>query len=681
MQLDDGTTVNLFTSVRDQAFDVQRAIMQCAMDSRRSSTASQGSTERPPLKECIAVLLHRGTHVRLTWRPCVSSPLHDDLVCFEGTEDGLTDLLCVAHSATRRPPPEVLPPSRAVVGGFLLETTPPLHLPSLLPGGVPWATIADSERVTVRVSFVSARGVRLFVNGIAEAEEPNDHVGLLVSVERSGPFLTLPTRPHDARAFVDHLLTPRAMQALAGSAIARGLMEKARGWRAALCDVAPLNEEDYMRMLRTLPDAYVLMLDPRPLPHVMLVDERVKHLAMIVSRRLLPPMRELSGNLYNDMVEAFAVDAVAAMSVGRDRLLHLHHIGFFDDAPYRACGCGVLLTATTGERILLFAHDATETDMTLGMSQLLECDTSERAVEGWVVVPGKINIHRFRECGPSDAMDAFRLHMGGAGHGLRLARDPDLPTRCANECMCIDDLAVEDIPYDALDRRDHQALTTAFPDLARRLASGRYEDFLTEVKGRKTCYEWSYEDLDSGGDLSCLGMSILLCLVLELWHGARARVYVSAHRTAMVAVFMDDDVVLVDPCSSKCNAVTLCFEDVRACPVKVRKGTVVEVKVTNQWLVGVVEKVIRPHSHHTSLSASATVQLMGSGRHRAVALSTKTWRPLARSPDSDVEKVIRRLWSRPPAPPSAPSAPSAFVVEEVEVDRHRVTPGLTGSSE
>ena len=327
------------------------------------------------------------------------------------------------------------------------------------------------------------------------------------------------------------------------------------------------------------------------------------------------------------MVGAFDVHAVGALPFDRDRLALITGSGF-DGASFDACAHG-LLTSAGGARVLVLAHDATDADATLAVAELLAsrpaaASTARRSGRSR---PGRVVSQRFKECGPADELVAYRLEVGGARAPVRLVRDDDLPTRSVSEATSIDDLVLEEVPYDALHRRDRDAFAAAFPDMAARLGSGRYDDPLAEVRGRKTRYDWTYEDIDGGGDLSSLGMSVLLAVLLTLWHGACARVYVSEHYTAMVAVFKAEGTfALVDPCSSRTNALSLSFDDVDARPVVVRKGMVVEVKVVNKWHVGIVDRVVRPLSHHSRHCASASVQLVASGRVIAIALSSKRWR-------------------------------------------------------
>tara|TARA_B110001452_G_scaffold236862_1_gene216380 strand:+ start:11290 stop:13359 length:2070 start_codon:yes stop_codon:yes gene_type:complete len=665
----EGVVIDLYTAVGDVDFIPAREILACRLDSQKSLDGSRGLTERPPLRECIAALVHTGHKVQMKWVDSMTPSESNDRVCFSCEEGSLPTLLSSSPPKTLR---RVSPVSSvASTRGYVLQTEPPLLYPPTVPSDTPWQTLVDSTDLRLRVSCTCSGHVRLYRNGILEEEECNNHIGLSICVEHSGRSYSFPTRTSQLSVFVRHFLTPCTVVAFSESRIVLSFMKKAAQWREALWDAATLRGEDYTTMVSQMPDEYVMMIDPRRFPETMLVDERVKHLAMIASHRLYPPLIEHRGDIYDNMVDTFDVDAIGTLPFDRTRVAHLHELGFFKDMAYASCKGGIL--TSDHRRILLFPHDADEVDITVAMTQLLAPDANPESIEDWVLCSDKVITQQFKEAGSNDTFEAFRLDVTPEGV-ISLVRDREHATRRASEAMCLDDLRIEDIPFDPLQRRNRPLFKRLFPELSSRIESGRYEDFLVDVRCRKTRYDWSYEDIDNGGDLSSLGMSVLMSLLLTLWYGAAARLYVSIQRTAMVGVHTIDGMVLVDPCSSLCNAISLNFENVGAHTSTVRKGTLVEVKCMNKWLVGVVEGVKKTHRHHSDLCATASVRLIGSNRLRGISLSSKTWRVLARCKESDVDKVLgsllrRSMATRPtapaPAPPSSTTTTSTFDVDEV----------------
>ena len=162
------------------------------------------------------------------------------------------------------------------------------------------------------------------------------------------------------------------------------------------------------------------------------------------------------------------------------------------------------------------------------------------------------------------------------------------------------------------------------------------------MRGRKLKHEWVMEDIDTGGDMSSLGMSILSALVFGFWHGSRTRIFVSCFHTAMIGVWINDGYTLIDPSSSRENAITLNFEDSLPTVRKIKKGSFLEVKQISKWKLAVVERVIQDPLHPRS--TSVVVRMVASGKRRGVALSSSSaWRHLTTDDTCDVEQVLTAL--------------------------------------
>ena len=169
---------------------------------------------------------------------------------------------------------------------------------------------------------------------------------------------------------------------------------------------------------------------------------------------------------------------------------------------------------------------------------------------------------------------------------------------------------------------------------------------LWEAQARKAVHEWTMEDMDVGGNLSSLGTSVMLALLLTRWHGAWARVCVSTCHTAMVAYWSlrADGWVLVDPCNSAANAITADVVD-RGPPARhaaeMRQGSVVEVRVGVKWHLAIVEKLV---SYGVGSATSLRVRVLHNSTEKIVSLSSRNWRVLARGEDTDAEVMVRRLY-------------------------------------
>merc|ERR1712087_765203 len=67
--------------------------------------------------------------------------------------------------------------------------------------------------------------------------------------------------------------------------------------------------------------------------------------------------------------------------------------------------------------------------------------------------------------------------------------------------------------------------------------------------------DWGVDDFDTGGNLSCLGMSILLAYTVGAWLGIDTRVCLSDCDSAVAACrCKDSSWLVIDPVSSTINA-------------------------------------------------------------------------------------------------------------------------------
>ena len=142
--------------------------------------------------------------------------------------------------------------------------------------------------------------------------------------------------------------------------------------------------------------------------------------------------------------------------------------------------------------------------------------------------------------------------------------------------------------------------------------------------------------MDTGDNLSTLGMSILLALLLSGWLGARVRIAQSHTYAAMVAVWYGDAFHLVDPSRTLCNLFH--FLPVSGGALAREEpyvGMVIETVVKSMWRVAVVRVV-------TIDTGIMTVETVYNQSRMAVSVHSHAWRR-ATTAASDTEAVVRPL--------------------------------------
>ena len=160
-----------------------------------------------------------------------------------------------------------------------------------------------------------------------------------------------------------------------------------------------------------------------------------------------------------------------------------------------------------------------------------------------------------------------------------------------------------------------------------------------EIQSRRVCREWSLEGIDSGRNLSSLGMTILLSLVLGGWMGCRVRVAMSLTSASMLAVHVGGSYLLVDPVRTVCNlfeAADYLASALPSVPCDVRANVLVEVRVGLKWQSGLVKSVDRARGQFT-------VQLLQRGSVTVCSVHAHTWRRVTDDTSDLDREVVRGL--------------------------------------
>ena len=637
--------VDLFTMVCDTVTDPGEGLLSAARDSRLTLDGSHSlPSQRSTLKDCISTLISRGFNVQLTVEKDalvgeVESDGEESAVFFGGEWSlrRLATLPTLPNHVNWFPKFDPTPSS-----GFAIRVRPTIRFPVTYPLNVPWFVVFETPSLCLRMAFATEAEICLYHNGIRRDHETlqGPAGGLHVSVSCWDEDFVVPCHVQGLDVLTRHLFNVQSARAFHKSRIIDNLLSRFLPWKEIVWDEFRIPATEYVSLLSLLEDNYVMFVSPKQLLNSIVKDQRVDTLTMIVSRRLFPSIGDKSGCLYDDMVDKFYIHATAALPISKEVFKRLVRLGWCKcNLAFTCCESGLL--TRDQRRIMVFPYDVDATDVTVAMAELLKCDaTVYERIEDWTLKPGVLNGQLFKECGSTDILHPFRMDVNTTSQSIQFVKESSERSRASSDAVSIDEISLEDVPFHS-ERRCHDLLKKLFPQLFQRISEDM-TDALSEVRGRKLKHEWVMEDLDTGGDLSSLGMSILLMLILGVWHGAKVRIFVSAFHTAMVGVWMQDDYVLVDPSSSRENAVTLNFAEPVPFEVDIRKGTFIEVKCLRNWNVAVVERVIK-HSDVKN-ATSLSVLILQTGKRKGVAMSsTRTWRLLSQCEHTDVEKVLHSL--------------------------------------
>lgn len=456
----------------------------------------------------------------------------------------------------------------------------------------------------------------------------------------AGPLFELPAPLDEARAFAEVFLNAEYVDGFQRSAIVRRVLSAARPWRGALRGLWYGGSARLARLCVErggLCGEYLALYDASNLVQVgeRTAPRGLEEAAYAVLRRLRPESHLLSASWRASAAAQLRVDAIGILALSEERWRDVHAHGAFDGAAAAACRHGLL----TRQRHLVLPIDATAASISLAVLELFPTLVRDDDA-GRVALPlSGVITQAVACCRPQDRLRAARV----------LLQSESGAVVCEPTGADVDaSHAVARWPGGARLRQaftpSRERLRVEFPGLCARLeeraAWPREASSLYEIQVRRVAHEWSFEGVDAGSDLSSLGLSVLLALVLELWYGCRCSVCIGPGRGAACLVDAAPAAVLLDP--ARCNISP--FEvQIAARPADVREpppiGAIVEVRKRTRWYISKVRSV---RAHLDSFS----VQLFCSDETAHISISTGVWRRLGVSGRSDAERIIRRYRRR-----------------------------------
>lgn len=344
------------------------------------------------------------------------------------------------------------------------------------------------------------------------------------------------------------------------------------------------------------PDCIARCIDPVVLFSKRRFVERIDTVGMAIVRRMACCDATRYADIRASMFSHHGVVRFEIFSVNSDRFAQLFRIGVFDGMS--ACREGVLVNVNNDTTILCVPFDSKTLQIMGAVTTLLlkgetylskDCSNTTFAF-------GVTYNETSSQCPSPETLTPYRLFVDVPNRSLVLVKDVEQKTFKVETIRSVDELEQMVIPCDESRTRRHD-VSELFPAMTSRVekkSSGNVSACLREVQSRRVAREWSLDAMDTGHNMSSLGMSIMLHLLLSQLLGAKCRVAQSRSGAALLAVYMQNDYVFVDPCRTLCNFFTLSqelslhFSTAGGIP---KAGIVVEVRNNTQWLLGVVQSV------------------------------------------------------------------------------------------
>ena len=413
-------------------------------------------------------------------------------------------------------------------------------------------------------------------------------------------------------------------------------------WNTMLSNMWHTGTHDaLMQLLRhtSTPDCVTRCIDPTVLLHKTLRNERMDVLGMSLVRRMKCCDATRYADMRTSMITHHGVVRFDVIPIAASRFAHLYDIGIFDGMT--ACRTAVLVG--TEACVMCVPLGTKTTHLTEAIATLLlgSCTdlSGERPTHNFVF--GVIYQETSSQCPIPETLLSYRLVVDALSRTLRL-EDSTEETFDTDDILSVDELERMTIPCDASRsrRRDVAAL---FPEMAKRVELKSSEDTsacLREVQSRRVAREWGLDAIDACRNMSSLGLTIMLHVLLSQWLGARCRIAQSRSGAALLAVYVDGRYRLVDPCRTLCNFFSLSRElsavtGVGTTSTPPQEGMVVEIRQGSQWRVGVVRSVEVERG-------SMIVQTAHKGMRTVVSIGTHGWRRVSQD-GSDLDRTVRPL--------------------------------------
>jgi len=513
-------------------------------------------------------------------------------------------------------------------------------------------TIVTSSTFLLRVSHDDTPGatpiVARYMNRILVAVEHLDvHApcGTFLIDER-GDFDTFTDGVAAAalRPISSVLLRSEMMSVVSASSVLLHLLSMLSSrWNTTLSGMWHTGTHDtLLQLLRhaSTPDCIARCIDPTVLLSKTLRNERMDVLGMSLVRRMKCCDATRYADMRASMITHHGVVRFDVIPVAASRFAHLYDIGVLNGMT--ACRTAVLVG--TEARVICVPLGTKTIHLTEAIATLLlggDTDLSgERPPRDYMF--GVIYQETSSQCPIPETLLSYHLVVDALTRTLRLEDSID-EAFDTDDVLSVDELERMTIPC-AASRTRRSDVAALFPEMAKRVELKSSEDTsacLREVQSRRVTREWGLDAMDAGRNMSSLGLTLMLHLLLSQWLGARCRVAQSRSGAALLAVYMDGRYRLVDPCRTLCNFFSLSrelstFAANGATSTPPREGMVVEIRQGSQWRVGVVRSVEVDRG-------SMIVQTAHKGSRTWVSIGTHGWRRVSKDDGSDLDRIVRPL--------------------------------------
>lgn len=532
---------------------------------------------------------------------------------------------------------------RYIIETPLLETLPPVLAPPLQ-----WRTIVDSPSHVLKLykDTHDTKGVRLYRCGILWGNDPSV-VTLTICVDTHyDDDLMVPdtVTTEQADAVGDIFLHATTVPVLSKCPLVLDVLARIGArWGPALRTVWRFDSVQQMvNIVRNsnLPNEFARLIDMNILLLQRTHHERINLTGLSILRRMQTSGCSRHIDWIASIANEFAVVRFQTIPIPLSRFATLRAAGCFAHWTEPTCDYGVLL-GDDMYRTVVVPINSTPASLTHALVSLLRSDvvvdTDERTEE-FEFVASRRYTEASAVCSPDEDLQFYSIRIDSTRNTVVLRKDTTFAPMSSRGAISIDELPSQPVCMNPKNIRRAE-LEVMFPRIMERIRLANETDLVAcmrELQFRRVSDEWSIEALDSGDNLSSLGMSILLGILLGAYMGCGVRVAMSCTRAATVAVYTTAKTyVLVDPTRTTCSMFHL-SEYLTRIPSTfpdIRKGVLVEVKHSQKWRAGLVQRI-------DQTTGQIYVQFLTNGHNAVVSKGMQTWRRVS-DDTSDLDRLVR----------------------------------------
>ena len=508
----------------------------------------------------------------------------------------------------------------------------------LAPEAAAWVMVFETTTsilfITTHSKLEDCAKFRVYKRNILVAAEPVEKWHNDISIDFVTVFedvfdIKWPDTLTNVRILADTFLTNGVFIPMMGCRLARRFFAPASFWcptiRAA--DTATsFDLEMHNSVMKDLPLEFVGFVDVDRLIQLTIFDHDMRERTRYILDRVWPIM---GFDETDPSFESFNVRVLPITS-----RVFAEAVALFKNSVHNVSIAEHGLIFFEGsQRTVAFPFDITDVEMTRTIVSFERQDDGPKKeihFDKHTVYFGPIESHACETASP------FFVYWDAEGNAQLSLDTTDTKVQQVGRAINFDEFNASDVTVDPTSS-ERSLLQVLFPLLHARIMTdiegGGMNAILREVHGRKLIPSFSITDIDIGGNMNSLGMSIMMYTLFRCWFGAKVRLFMTRARSALLGYWSSASMSfrLVHPFAST-NFMQITLGPIGNGVPAI--GTFIEIFNGRTWRVSIVIDIWTIPSRMV-----AHVRMLYNNNCKQISLSSKHWRHFTDA-NSDLHKQL-----------------------------------------